>query len=86
VKIKSAPGTDGTIVVSSIGVASAESEPANNTAAIVITTSGGSGGGLPVTGASAGIVAGAGAAVAALGVGLFMVARRRRLVLVAPND
>jgi hypothetical protein len=86
VKIKSTPGTNGTITARSGGVGSIESKPANNTAAIVITTTGGSGGGLANTGTSTGVVAGAGAAVAALGITLFMMARRRRVILVVPND
>lgn len=86
VKIKSAPGTDGTIVVSSTGVASTESDPANNTARIVITTDGGSGGGLPVTGPATGALAGGGAGVAALGLAFLVMSRRRRVVLVAPRD
>jgi hypothetical protein len=90
-KIKSTPGTDGTIVAASGGVASKESKPANNTAAIVITVdgsggSGGAGGGLPVTGPSTGMLAGTGAAIAAAGVAMFVLFRRRRVVLVAPRD
>jgi hypothetical protein len=42
--------------------------------------------GLPVTGPVAASVAGAGAAVLALGVVLFVVSRRRRVVLVTPGD
>jgi LPXTG-motif cell wall-anchored protein len=86
-KIKSAPGTDGTIVARSVAVGSTESAPGNNTARIVVTTggSGGAGGGLPVTGASTGTLAGAGATVLALGAVLFVLARRRRVVLEAPR-
>jgi LPXTG-motif cell wall-anchored protein len=43
----------------------------------------GAGGGLPVTGASTGLVAGAALALLALGGGLFLVARRRRITFTA---
>jgi LPXTG-motif cell wall-anchored protein len=43
----------------------------------------GAGGGLPVTGASTGIVAGAALALLAVGGGLFLVARRRRITFTA---
>ncbi|MET8123847.1 peptidase [Micromonospora sp. NPDC005189] len=98
VKIKSAPGTDGTIVARSVTSAT-ESKPENNTAQIVITTgtsgggagdddgdNGGSGGGLPVTGAPAAMLAGGGAAVLALGAVLLVLFRRRRVVLQVPRD
>ncbi|MET7964848.1 peptidase [Micromonospora zamorensis] len=98
VKIKSTPGTDGTIVARSVTSAT-ESKPENNTAQIVITTgtggagdgdgdgdNGGSGGGLPVTGAPAAMLAGGGAAVLALGAVLLVLFRRRRLVLQVPRD
>ncbi|MEV0426524.1 peptidase [Micromonospora sp. NPDC050495] len=91
-KIKSTPGTDGTIVARSVGAA-AESKPANNTVRILITTgaaaggdNGGSGGGLPITGAPAAALAGAGVAVIALGAVLLVVFRRRRVVLEVPRD
>ena len=86
IKIKSAPGDDGTIVARTCCVGSTESRPANNTARIVITSgNGGVGGGLPVTGASAGTLAAAGGTVLTLGVMLLVVLRRRRVVLVAPR-
>ncbi|MDG4801793.1 peptidase [Micromonospora sp. WMMD980] len=93
VKIKSTPGSDGTIVVNG-ATSSTETKPANNTARIVITTGeggagggdGGSGGGLPVTGAPAAALAGTGAAVLAIGAVLFVVFRRRRLAFQAPRD
>ncbi|SCG79628.1 peptidase [Micromonospora humi] len=93
VKIKSTPGTDGTIVVNG-ATSSTETKPENNTARIVITTGdggagggdGGSGGGLPVTGAPAAALAGTGAAVLAIGAVLFVVFRRRRLAFQAPRD
>ncbi|MGC4756935.1 hypothetical protein [Micromonospora trifolii] len=47
---------------------------------------GGDGGGLPVTGAKAGLIGGIGAAVLLAGGLMFLVARRRRIVLVAPGD
>ncbi|PMR61790.1 peptidase [Verrucosispora sp. ts21] len=87
-KIKSTPGTDGTIVVDG-AMYSTESKPENNTARIVIDTGdgdGGSGGGLPVTGAPAAAVAGVGAAVLALGAVLFVMFRRRRVAFQAPRD
>ncbi|MEU5910654.1 peptidase [Micromonospora sp. NPDC047527] len=95
VKIKSAPGTDGTIVARNSGPAT-ESKPENNTAQIVINTgtagggggddNGGSGGGLPVTGAPAAMLAGGGAAVLALGAVLLVMFRRRRVILQVPRD
>ncbi|MFU8872160.1 cell wall anchor protein [Micromonospora sp. SL4-19] len=57
--------------------------------AVIVTAKGGSGGGeggLPVTGAKAGLIGGVGAAVLAAGGAMFLVARRRRVVLVAPGD
>lgn len=60
--------------------------PDNDTAPIVITVGGGGqGGGLPVTGAPAVLIGGTGAAVLAVGTALFVVARRRRVVLAAPD-
>ncbi|HET8684618.1 MAG TPA: LPXTG cell wall anchor domain-containing protein, partial [Micromonosporaceae bacterium] len=46
----------------------------------------GSGGGLPITGAQAGLVGVVGLAVLAAGGVLFVMARRRRLVLVTPDE
>lgn len=54
--------------------------------AVVVSVDGGSGGGLPVTGVQAGMIGGVGAAVVVAGVVLFLVARRRRVVLVTPGD
>ncbi|WP_430498797.1 LPXTG cell wall anchor domain-containing protein [Micromonospora trifolii] len=97
VKIKSTPGTDGTIVAGS-DTAASESKPENNTARIVITSGtagggtgggddeGGSGGGLPITGAPAAMLASAGAAVLVLGAALLVLFRRRRVVLQIPRD
>jgi hypothetical protein len=47
---------------------------------------GGGGGGLPVTGVQAGLIGGIGGTALITGVVLFMVARRRRVVLVTPGD
>jgi LPXTG-motif cell wall-anchored protein len=55
---------------------------ANNSAALTITVTSG----LPVTGAKVTAVAGIGAAALLVGVGLFVVARRRRVVLVTPTE
>ncbi|MBX7268023.1 LPXTG cell wall anchor domain-containing protein [Micromonospora sp. Llam7] len=96
IKIKSTPGTDGTIVVDG-GRSITESKPENNTARIVIDTGdggsggddgddGGAGGGLPVTGAPAAALAGVGAAVLALGGVLFVLFRRRRVAFQTPRD
>ncbi|MFC7529428.1 hypothetical protein [Actinoplanes sp. GCM10030250] len=55
----------------------------NNTAAFTVElAAGGSGGGLPVTGAPAGLVAGAGAVLLVAGVLAYRMARRRRIVTV----
>ncbi|GIJ47299.1 hypothetical protein Val02_41850 [Virgisporangium aliadipatigenens] len=66
---------------------------ANDTAQVVInpTRNGGGGGGgggggsLPITGTNAAIAGGAGAVLVAVGVGLFVAFRRRRIVLVTPE-
>ncbi|WP_433530911.1 LPXTG cell wall anchor domain-containing protein [Micromonospora sp. CA-263727] len=47
---------------------------------------GGGGGGLPVTGVQAGLIGAIGAGVLLAGVAMFLVARRRRVVVVAPGD
>ncbi|MEV4825497.1 cell wall anchor protein [Micromonospora sp. NPDC049275] len=61
--------------------------------AVIVAAKGGSGGGtggddggLPVTGAKAGLIGGIGVAVLLAGGVMFLVARRRRVVLVAPAD
>lgn len=60
--------------------------------AVFIGAAGGSGGGdggdggLPITGARVGLIGGVGGAVVAIGVVLFVLARRRRVVLVTPDD
>ncbi|MEV1143049.1 hypothetical protein [Micromonospora sp. NPDC049799] len=50
------------------------------------TGGGDNGGGLPVTGPQAGLIGGIGGAVLLAGGVMFMVARRRRIVLVTPGD
>lgn len=67
-----------------------------DTYSIFVSVNGGSGGGstggdgdggsLPVTGAQAGLFGGIGAFVIVLGAVLFLVARRRRVVLMTPGD
>ncbi|WP_433389256.1 LPXTG cell wall anchor domain-containing protein [Micromonospora sp. KLBMP9576] len=60
--------------------------------AVIVAAKGGAGGGddngggLPVTGAQTGLVVGIGGAVLVAGAAMFMVARRRRVVLVTPGD
>ncbi|PWU51443.1 cell wall anchor protein [Micromonospora sp. S4605] len=58
------------------------------TVKVAAVTGGGGGGdgGLPVTGPQAGLIGGVGVAVLAVGGTLFVLARRRRVVLVTPND
>ncbi|WP_410810482.1 LPXTG cell wall anchor domain-containing protein [Micromonospora sp. 067-2] len=60
--------------------------PANDTAKILVNAAGGQGGGdggLPVTGASTGLIAGIGALLLATGVGGYLVTKRRRTRFVA---
>ncbi|WP_018810636.1 LPXTG cell wall anchor domain-containing protein [Salinispora pacifica] len=65
-----------------------------DTYSIFVSVNGGSGGGstggdgssLPVTGAQAGLFGGLGAFVIVLGAALFLIARRRRVVLMTPGD
>ncbi|MEU8259372.1 hypothetical protein AB0C02_01935 [Micromonospora sp. NPDC048999] len=63
-------------------------DPSDNTDgfAVIVAADGGAGGGLPVTGAKAGLIGGIGVAVLAVGGALFLIARRRRVVLVTPAD
>lgn len=67
----------------------------NNTAKVVVNPaggtgengdSGGTGGGLPVTGLKVGAIAGGGVALLALGAALFLLSRRRRVVMVADDN
>ncbi|MFI6762361.1 peptidase [Micromonospora sp. NPDC050417] len=99
IKITSTPGSNGTITVNSYGP-SPESKPENNVAKIVFGTSGngdtgdddsdeggaGADSGLPITGVQAGLIGGIGGAVLIAGATLFLLARRRRLVLVVPTE
>jgi hypothetical protein len=74
-------------------IQAADLDPSDNTDgyAVVVAAEGGAGGGngtggLPVTGAKAGLLGGVGVAVLAAGGAMFLVARRRRVVLVTPGD
>ncbi|BCL15013.1 LPXTG cell wall anchor domain-containing protein [Micromonospora sagamiensis] len=65
-------------------------KPANDTAAVLVNAAGGGGGGtgdgdggLPVTGAQTGLIVGVGGLLLALGVGGFVLSRRRRTRFVA---
>ncbi len=83
-KIVSATVADGTVEVKGSG---ADDKLANNKAALKVTVLPGTGGGgLPITGAKAGLYGGVGLGVLLLGGGLLFLARRRRVVLVAPGD
>ncbi|MEU5549119.1 LPXTG cell wall anchor domain-containing protein [Micromonospora sp. NPDC047793] len=68
----------------------ADIDPSDNSddfAVIVAATgNGGGGGGLPVTGVQAGVIGAVGAGVVLAGAAMFLVSRRRRVVLVAPGD
>jgi hypothetical protein len=59
-----------------------DKDMSNNTAAIVITIDGG----LPITGVKVSMIAGTGVAVLLAGALLFLLARRRRVELVAPSS
>jgi hypothetical protein len=50
------------------------------------TSGGGEGGGLPVTGMQVGLIGGIGGGILVTGAVLFIIARRRRVVLVTPDD
>lgn len=68
-----------------------EIDPGDNDASfsVFVAAKGGAGGGagptLPVTGVHAGLIGGVGLLVVVAGTAMFLVARRRRVVLVAPN-
>ncbi|MEV6601712.1 LPXTG cell wall anchor domain-containing protein [Actinoplanes sp. NPDC051346] len=87
VKIKSAPGDDGTIHAESCCVGSTDSNKANNTARIVFAGAdggndqGGAGGGasLPITGTSVSLIAATGGAAVVLGIAVMVLFRRRRV-------
>lgn len=75
-------GTVGTNGKADISGTLADPVASNNSAAITITVDSG----LPVTGAKVSAIAGAGVAVLLVGIGLFVIARRRRVVLVTPTE
>jgi hypothetical protein len=82
IKIVSAtPGSDGR---SEISGTVDDPDETNNVAKITVTVGGG-GGGLPVTGAKATVIGGTGLAVIAAGAALYILSRRRRVVLVTPS-
>ncbi|MDQ7909673.1 LPXTG cell wall anchor domain-containing protein [Phytohabitans sp. ZYX-F-186] len=60
-----------------------DTDKSNDVAKILVNGTGGGGGGLPVTGASTGLVAGAGALLLLAGAAGFVIARRRRTRFVA---
>ncbi|MGS2613793.1 hypothetical protein ACVCAH_04560 [Micromonospora sp. LZ34] len=63
-----------------------DSDNTDDFAVIVAARTGGGGGGLPVTGPQVGLIGGIGLAVLVAGGVMFLVARRRRVVLVTPGD
>lgn len=63
-----------------------DSDRDNQTADIVLNATGGTGGGLPVTGPPVLITAGAGTALLALGLAIFLAARQRRVRMVVPTE
>lgn len=73
-----------------------DANPADNTAEFAVHVAapasggnggnGGNGGGLPVTGTQVGLISGVGGGVLAIGLALFVISRRRRVVLVTPDD
>jgi hypothetical protein len=72
-------GTDGKAEIS--GTLD-DPDETNNSSPITITVSGG----LPITGTRVSLISGVGVAVLAAGIALFMLSRRRRVVLVTPAD
>jgi hypothetical protein len=67
-----------------------DANPSDNTDEFAVhvgaPATGGQGGGLPVTGVQVGLISGVGGGVLAVGAVLFVLARRRRVVLVTPGD
>jgi hypothetical protein len=85
-RINSSPvGDDGKIEAFDL-IGTPDPDLSNNTAPIVITILDGSGGGLPVTGVQVGVIGVVGVAVVVAGALLVLMARRRRIVPVLPND
>ncbi|MFV2101987.1 hypothetical protein [Micromonospora sp. LOL_024] len=72
------------------GLSGAGVDPSDNTDdfAVVVAAKGGfgDGPGLPGTGVQVGLIGAVGAGVLGAGVAMFLVSRRRRVVLVAPGD
>ncbi|WP_431728379.1 LPXTG cell wall anchor domain-containing protein [Verrucosispora sp. TAA-831] len=68
----------------------ADIDPSDNSDdfAVIVAAAGngGGGGGLPVTGVQAGVIGAVGAGVVLAGAAMFLVSRRRRVVLVTPGD
>jgi hypothetical protein len=85
VRIVSTPGDDGTLTVKSFGP-SRDPNPANDVARLVIDVPAGAGDSLPITGAKTALVGGAGAAAVALGVLFYLLARRRTIIMVTPDE
>ncbi|GAA3766985.1 hypothetical protein GCM10022225_61650 [Plantactinospora mayteni] len=87
VKIKSAPGTDGTITIRGLGP-STETGPKSNTAQLLINEPGGGGGddGLPITGVRTGPIAALGGSALLLGAVLLLLGRRRRSTAPPPSE
>lgn len=76
-----------------VGAAAEDVDASDNTDgyAVIVAAKGGTGGGdgdggLPVTGPQAGLIGGVGVAVLLAGGAMFLIARRRRVVLVTPGD
>ncbi|HEX5596296.1 MAG TPA: cell wall anchor protein [Micromonosporaceae bacterium] len=62
------------------------SDNVDNFSVVLAKADGGTGGNLPVTGAEAGLIGGVGLAVVVVGGVMFLMARRRKVVLVTPED
>lgn len=80
--------TDAAGAVSFSATRKADQNPENDSATVVINPSGEqvtTGGFLPVTGTSIGVIAAGGSALVALGVGAFLISRRRRIRMVTPG-